>query len=405
MQRIAQDWLVVQLTAASGIAVGTTVALQFLPMLLLSLWGGVIADRFPKRRVLVITRSSMGMVSLVLGLLAVTGVAAVWHVYALAFALGVVTAVDNPTRQSFVVEVVGRNALQNAVGLNSATFNLARVIGPAVAGLIISLTHLSVVLFLSALTYAGMLAALATMRQQELEPGEPSPRGKGQLREGLRYVRARPHLLLPIAVAGVLGTFGFNFQMMLALVSKETFAVGAGGFGLLSTAMALGSLGGALVAARRGTPRHRVIVGAALAFGLLEIVCGLMPSYAALIALLIPTGMAALTMSTSVNAYLQLGTSAAVRGRVMALYVLVFLGGKPVATPLLGWVGDALGARYTFITAGGVCVLATVGAVAAYMHHQRIAIRPQLRPRPHLDVRSARTAGGSRTAEEPYVPA
>lgn len=388
MQRIAQDWLVVQLTAASGIAVGTTVALQFLPMLFLSLWGGVIADRFPKRRILVVTRSSMGMVSLALGLLAATGVATVWHVYALAFALGVVTAVDNPTRQSFVVEVVGRHDLQNAVGLNSATFNLARVVGPAVAGLIISLTHLSAVLFLSALTYAGMLAALARMRRRELEPGEASPRGRGQLREGLAYVRARPHLLLPIAVAGALGTFGFSFQMMLALVSKETFAAGAGGFGLLSTAIAAGSLSGALVAARRSAPRHRLIVGAGLAFGLLEIACGLMPSYAALMGMLVPTGMAALTMSTSVNAYLQLGTSAAVRGRIMSLYVLVFLGGKPVATPLLGWVGDALGARYTFVTAGAICVLATVAAVAVYAYSQRLVLRPRLRPYPRVDVRT-----------------
>lgn len=392
MQRIAQDWLVVQLTAASGIAVGTTVALQFLPMLLLSLWGGVIADRFPKRRILMVTRSSMGFVSLALGVLAATGVAAVWHVYALAFALGVVTAVDNPTRQSFVVEVVGRGDLQNAVGLNSATFNLARVVGPAIAGLIISLTHLSAVLFLSAATYVGMLAALARMRRRELLPAEPSSDAgpARQLRDGLAYVRARPHLLLPIAVAGALGTFGFNFQMMLALVSKETFAAGAGGFGLLSTAIAVGSLSGALVAARRRRPRHRIIVAAGFAFGLLEIACGLAPSYGALMALLVPAGMAALTMSTSVNAYLQLATSAAVRGRVMALYVLVFLGGKPIATPLLGWVGDGLGARSTFVAAGAICVVATGAAVAAYAYSQRLVIRPHVRPYPGLDVRSSR---------------
>lgn len=386
MQRIAQDWLVVQLTAASGVAVGTTVALQFLPMLLFGLWGGVIADRLPKRQILMVTRTGMGAVSLALGLLAFTGVVQVWHVYALAFALGLITAVDNPTRQSFVVEVVGRDDLPNAVGLNSATFNLARVIGPALAGFLIHLTDLSVVLFLSALTYAGMLVALARMRRSELEPGEPARPGRGQLREGLAYVRARPQLLLPIVVAGVLGTFGFNFQMMLALMSKETFGAGAGHFGLLSTAVAVGSLAGALVAAKRKVPRHRIIVGAAMAFGVLEVVCGLMPSYAALMVMLVPTGMAALTMSTSVNAYLQLGTSPEIRGRVMALYIIVFLGGKPVATPLLGWVGDALGARYTFVLAGAICFVATVVAVAVYAYRQHLVIRPRVRPRPHLDV-------------------
>ncbi len=387
MQRIAQDWLVVQLTAASGLALGITVALQFLPMLLFGLWGGVLADRLPKRAVLLVTRASMGAVSLALGLLALTGVVQVWHVYALAFCLGLVTAVDNPTRQSFVVEVVGRENLSNAVGLNSATFNLARVLGPAIAGGLIVLTGIGVVFMLSAVTYVGMIAALLGMRRGQLQPSEPSGRGPGQLRDGLSYVRARPHLLLPIAVAGLLGTFGFNFQMMLALVSKETFGAGAGAFGLLSTAMAVGSLSGALLVAGRRSPRLRFIVGAALAFGVLEVVCGLMPTYATLMAVLVPTGAAALAMSTSVNAFLQLESSPRMRGRVMALYVLAFLGCKPLATPLLGWVGDALGARYTLVVAGLVCLLATTAAVAAYAYRQRLVIRPHIRPRPYLDVR------------------
>ncbi len=398
MQRIAQDWLVVQLTAASGLALGITVALQFLPMLLFGLWGGVLADRLPKRPVLVATRTGMGLVSLALGGLALTGVVQVWHVYALAFGLGLVTAVDNPTRQSFVVEVVGRGYLPNAVALNSATFNLARVVGPAIAGVLIVLTGISVVLFLSAVTYVGMVAALLGMRRAQLRPGEPSGRGPGQLREGLRYVGARPQLLLPIAVAGFLGTFGFNFQMMLALVSKETFGAGAGAFGLLSAAVAVGALAGALLVAGRRQPRTRRIVGAALAFGVLEIVCGVMPTYATFMAVLVLLGVAALVMSTSVNAFLQLGTSPQMRGRVMALYVLAFLGCKPLATPMLGWVGDTLGARYTLVVAGSVCLVATVAAAAVYAYRQRLVIRPHLRPLPHLDVRGSR-------AEEIEVPA
>lgn len=393
MQRTAQGWLVVELTGASGVALGTTMALQFLPMLLFGLWGGVIADRLPKRRILMVTRTGMGLVSLALGLLTLTGVVAVWHVYALAFFLGIITSVDNPTRQAFVVEVVGRENAPNAVGLNSATFNLARVIGPAIAGFLIAFTGMSVVLFLSAATYVGMVTALAKMRRRELQPGEPAKPGRGRLREGLAYVRARPHLVLPIVVAGFLGTFGFNFQMMLALMSKETFGTGPDGFGLLSTAIAVGSLSGALLAAQRRTPRHRLIVGAALAFGVLEIVAGMMPSYATLMVALIPTGMAALTMSTSVNAYLQLGTSPEIRGRVMSLYVLVFLGGKPIGTPALGWIGDAFGARFTFVAAGVICFVATAVAVAAYTYQQRLVIRPHVRPRPHLEVQTSQTGG------------
>ncbi|CAN5658408.1 MFS transporter [soil metagenome] len=386
MQRIAQDWLVLRLTDNSGIALGITTALQFLPSLLFSLWGGVLADRYSKRRLLIITQGFMGVVALTLGLLDVTGWVQVWHVWVLAFLLGTGNAIDNPVRQSFVVEIVGREDLPNAVSLNSATFNLARILGPALAGVLIAAIDTGPVFLLNALSFVAVIAGLLRMSAAELQPSDPTPRGRGQLREALRYVRRKPELMLPLTIVAFVATFGLNFQLTTALMTTEVFGKGAAQFGLLSSALAAGSLIGALVAARRVRTRHRYVVVGALAFGLFEVVAGLMPTYETFMVLLVPTGIAILTFTTAANTSIQLATSSAMRGRVMGLYLLVFLGTAPLGSPLMGWVGETFTPRASIVLGGVLSVLGTLLAVALFASRQRLVIRPRFRPRPHVQI-------------------
>ncbi|WP_344951319.1 MFS transporter [Actinomadura miaoliensis] len=365
MQRVAQDWLVLDLTHGSGTALGITTGLQFLPMLLFGLWGGVIADRYPKRRLLMITQAAMGALALVLGMLALTGTARVWHVYLLAFLLGVATVVDNPTRQSFVVEMVGKRDLPNAIALNSASFNGARLVGPAVAGVLIAVLGTGPVFLVNAASFGAVLFGLYVMRQDELHTAEPVARGKGQLREGLRYVWGRRDLTLVLVLVLFIATFGMNFQVTVALVSREVFHTGASSFGLASSMLALGALAGALLAARRATrPRMRVLIGAALLFGVLEVVTGLMPAYWSFLVLLVPTGIALMTFTTAANATMQLGVAPEMRGRVMALYMLVFLGTNPIGAPVVGWMAEQFGPRMSIVV-GGLVAVTSVLVVAA----------------------------------------
>ncbi|XRQ11245.1 MFS transporter [Actinomadura welshii] len=384
MQRVAQDWLVLELAHGSGTALGITTGLQFLPMLLFGLWGGVIADRYPKRRILVLTQVSMGVLALVLGLLAVTGTAQVWHVYVLAFGLGLATVVDNPTRQSFVIEMVGRRDLPNAIALNSATFNGARLLGPAVAGVLISMIGTGPVFLVNAASFGAVLFGLYAMRTGELYPAEPVKRAKGQLREGLRYVRGRRDLMLVMVFIGFIAMFGMNFSTTVALIAKEVFNTGASAFGLASSMLALGALSGALLAARRvARPRLRFLVAMGVLFGVLEIVAGLMPTYWSFLVLLVPTGIVMMTITTAANATVQLGIAPEMRGRVMGLYMLVFLGTNPIGAPAVGWFAEHFGARTALVLGGLISALAAlaVGALAV-----RGPIRPalarRLRPRP-----------------------
>ncbi|HUR13934.1 MAG TPA: MFS transporter [Mycobacteriales bacterium] len=361
-QRVAQDWLVLQLSHDSGSALGVVTALQFLPVLLFGLYGGLLADRYDKRRLLAGAQVSMGVLALVLGVLNVTGTVQLWHVYVLAFALGLATVVDTPTRQAFVSEMVEPADLPNAVSLNSATFNASRILGPALAGLAIAQWGTGPVFLANALSYAAVVTGLARMRPAELLRSTPTPRQRGQLREGLRYVRERRHLAVPILLVFMVGTFGLNFQITLSLVAKLVFHRGASQFGLLTSAFALGSLIGALASAGRGRPSPRRMVLAALAFGVLEVAVGLAPSFGSMMVLLVPTGAAVLLFTTSANAIVQLGTDAAVRGRVMALYVLVFLGGTPVGAPLVGLLAEHLGPRASLTIGGAVCAVSAVVA-------------------------------------------
>ena len=392
MQRVAQDWLVLQLTANSGSALGITTGLQFLPFLLFSPLAGLVADRMPKRRLLQLTNVGMAVPALVLGLLAVTGTAEIWHVYVLAFALGTASVFDAPARQSFVSEIVPADDLTNAVGLNSASFNAARIVGPAAAGLLIAAFGGGVVgtgwvILLNAVSYAAPILALRAMDPRLLDTPEPSPRGKGRIREGLTYLRSRPDLMLVLAIVFVVGTFGLNFQMTSALMATEVFDRGPTEYGLLGTFMAVGSLTGALVAARRQTVRHRLVIGAAVVFGVIEIGAGLAPSYA-VFALIVPAlGLAALTMITSANAFMQLHSDPGMRGRVMALYMMIFMGGTPLGAPLVGWVGETFGARWTLIGGGAITVIGVGLALAAYaVAQRRAAARPsvEVEPEPAL---------------------
>ncbi|WP_131741343.1 MFS transporter [Actinomadura roseirufa] len=361
MQRVAQDWLVLDLAHGSGLALGITTGLQFLPLLLFGLWGGVLADRYPKRRVLAVTQSSAGALALILGVLAMTGQAQVWHVYLLAFGLGLATAVDNPVRQVFVIEMVGRRDLPNAIALNSATFNGARLVGPAVAGVLIAALGTGPVFLLNAASYGAVLFGLYAMRPAELFPVEPVKRAKGQLVEGLKYVRARRDLVLVLVLVGFVATFGMNFPTTIALMSKHVFHTGATSFGLASSMLALGALTGALLAARRvARPRMRLLVVAAMTFGVLEIATGLMPAFWSFLVLLVPTGIAMMTLTTAANALLQLSVAPEMRGRVMGLYMFVILGTNPLGAPTIGWMAEQFGARSTILVGGLVAVVTTL---------------------------------------------
>ncbi|MGY1825834.1 MULTISPECIES: MFS transporter [unclassified Blastococcus] len=399
MQRIGQDWLVLQLTDGSGVALGLITALQFGPSLLLSAYGGVLADRYPKRRLLIAAQALMGLLALVLGVLVATGAVALWHVFVLAGLLGSVAAVDVPVRQSFVPEMVGPALITNAVSLNSTIFNGARLVGPALAGLLIGAAsgNTAPAFFLNAASFAFTIVAIAGMRADELTPSPPVARGRGQLRAGLAYTRAHPDLLLAMGLAFVLGTFGFNYQVTIALMARETFGLGAEAFGLLSTCFAVGSLSGALLSTRRSVrPRQRFLVASAVLFGACTVVAGLMPTYWAFAAMLVPTGAAALVFSVANNSFVQLGVDPQMRGRVMALYFMCFMGGTPVGAPLVGWISEHLGAPWGLVLGGGVCVVAGLGAAAWLAHRgslrltvERSPVRLRIRPVvPSSQVRS-----------------
>ncbi|MDQ2707901.1 MAG: MFS transporter [Actinomycetota bacterium] len=361
MQRIAQDWLVLELSQSSPVALGVASALQFTPTMLLSLWGGVLADRYDKRRMLIVALTGMGLSALCLGLLDVTGVVRLWQVYLLCFVLGTFSALEVPVRQAFVSELVGPDQVINAVGLNSMNFNIARTVGPAIAGLLISGVGTGWVFLLNAASFVAVIAGLVAMDPSALFRLPGVPRERGQLREGLRYVRGQPMLLGLLALVFVVSTLGINFYLTLPLLTRNVFHAGPEAYGWLTSVLAAGSLMGAVVGARRvGRPRLRVVFGAALAFGVFETASGLMPNLAATAVLLVPTGLAALTFTTAANASVQLSVDPSMRGRVMGLYVLLFLGSTPLGAPLLGLLGERFGGRAPTVVGGAASVVAVL---------------------------------------------
>lgn len=377
MQRVAQDWLVLELTNGSPVALGFAASLQFLPVLLLSMWGGVLADRMDKRKLLLWLESALGLCALALGLLDVTGVVAIWHVYVLCFLLGCFSAVETPVRQSFVVEMVGRDQLTNAVAINSMMFNLARIIGPAIAGVTIVAIGTGWVFIANAISFVGVVGGIWLMRTSQLLRSDPLPREKGQLLSGLRYVRGRPDLLTVMLLVFFVSTFGMNFYMTLAIVARNVFGGDADAYGLLSTLIAVGTLAGATWAARRKTPRLSVFIGAGAVFGALEIVSGLMPTMILTGLMMIPVGIAMMTFNTTANATIQLAVEPEMRGRVMGIYMLVFLGGNPVGGPLMGWLGEVNG-RAPIIIGGAVSMIVTITAWIILVRRGDIA-KPSLR--------------------------
>jgi len=374
MQRVAQDWLVLELSGGSALAVGITTGLQFLPMLVLTPYGGLIADRFDKRRILKITQSWLALCAMVLGLLAITGVATTEHVYLLALLFGLGTAFDNPARQTFVSEIAGPEHLPNAIGLNAASFHSARIVGPAVAGLVIAGIGSGWAILINAVTYAAFIAALLIIDARRLTIVPPAARAKRQIREGLAYVLKHDKILLVMCVAFFVGTFGLNFQMTSALMAQQEFGMGPEAYGILSSIMAVGSLAGALIAARRRiAPSARFVVIMALVFAAIEVVAGLMPTYWSYAAVLPLLGLAALLTLTAANASIQLGVDPQLRGRVMALYMMLLLGGTPIGAPILGWLGELFGPRWTLIGGGAAAAAGVLisGALLWYRRYRR----------------------------------
>ncbi|HTA21765.1 MAG TPA: MFS transporter [Polyangia bacterium] len=373
MQRTAQDWIVLtQLTHHNATAVGVVMALQFGPQVLLLPLTGFAADAFDRRKLLFATQASMGALALGLGLLTVTGVVALWHVYVFALLLGCVSAFDAPARQTFVSDLVDEGDLSNAVALNSTSFNAARMIGPAIAGLLISGVGSGWVFLINAASFVAVLGALGALRIHELHVVDRAARSRAGLAEGLRYVWSRPDLRSIMVMLFLVGTFGLNFPIFISTMSVSVFHKGAGQFGLLTSTMAIGSVTGALLSARRAKPRVAFLILGAALFGLGLGVAALMPSYGLFGLALVAIGASAQTFTTTANGAVQLATEPAMRGRVMAIFLAIALGGTPIGAPIVGWVADAFGPRWALAVgaAAGLCA-AAVGLHALAKHPER----------------------------------
>lgn len=387
MNRVAQDWLVLQLTDNDPIALGVATALQFGPVLILSLLAGTVADRYDKRRLLIWLQIVLGSVGVALGLLATFHIATIWYVYAACLLVGVAATFDGPTRQAFVMELVGRSEVTNAVALNSMGFNGARIIGPAVAGVLIAVTDSGPVMAIAGFGYVAVIISLIRMRPAELFSVERLPRAKGQIRDGLRYIKSRRDLKMIMLLVLMVSTFGMNFQLTLAIMAKIVFHRDASSYGLLTTMLAVGSLLGALVSARRqNAPRLRLLVGAAMVFGASEIVMGMTGSYTLLAAMLVPGGVFMLVFSNAANAALQLTSTPEMRGRVMSIYVLVFLGGAPFVSPVLGFVAERFGGGAPLWMGGAISLVSALVLGVWIGKAARMHLQIRAHPVPHVHV-------------------
>lgn len=371
MQRTAQDWIVLtQLTSNDALAVGIVMALQFGPQLVLLPVTGYAADHLDRRKLMMATQGAMGVLGLGLGILTVTGVVQLWHVYLFALLLGVVAAFDAPARQTFVGDLVGTSMLGNAVALNSASFNVARLIGPAAAGLLTAAVGAGWVFLINAVSFGAVLASLSFMRRDQLQPMQRAGRSRGSLIEGFRYVRGRPDLITILTMVFLVGTFGLNFPIFVATMASTVFHRGAGDFGILSSVMAIGSVVGALLAARREKPRAHVLIVAGVVFGLGSFASAAAPGFWLFGAALALVGVATQTFNTTANGVVQLTTDPAVRGRVMAIYMAIFMGGTPIGAPIVGWVADAFGPRWALVV-GGASGIAAAAVGVYYMVRYR----------------------------------
>jgi MFS family permease len=388
MMFTAQDWLVLDLSHNSPGALGVVAALQFLPVLLLTLWGGRLADRYDKRKLLVLANAAFAVTAMVFAVLVASGVVQLWHVFLFAGLLGIANAIETPVRQAFVSELVELPLLPNALALSAATFNTARIGGPALAGIALALFHTGPVFLIATVLAIAPVFSYNSMRPAELYREEPRKNGTdARIQDGLRYVRRRSDLLLPLALMAVVGMFGFNFPVTLAALAKIDFHAGPSTFGLLTTCLAVGSLVGALAgSARRARPGAYLVIGSALAFGLLEFVVGFAPSFPVAMLLLLPTGFFSVFLAQAANHRVQMGVHAEYRGRVMALYVLVFLGTTPLGASLSGWWGERFGVPSSIWVAGLVCFVAAAVALVWQLRSGAERLSLEIRPRPRLRV-------------------
>lgn len=381
MQATTQNWVVLTvLTDNDAVAVGITMALQFGPQLLLVPITGLIADRFDRRTILFFTQSALMVLGASLGVLLLAGHAELWHLYLFALLLGIVNAVDGPARQTFVSDLVSEHNMANAVALNSASFNAARMIGPAIAGGLIVLIGSGWVFIVNAFTFIGVLGALAMLNSSRLRRMPRAPRARGQFVEGFRYVAKRPDLIVVFVIVFLVGALAMNFPIVASTMAVE-FGQGAGEYGLLSSILAIGSLSGALLAARRERARFGVIIIAVGGLGVASLVSALMPTFWTFAFSLIFIGFAAVTMLTTANGFVQTTTEPAVRGRVMALYMAVLMGGTPIGAPIVGAVANAMGPRWALIVA------AVGGAIGFTIGVTWLIVARELRVKPHPDAR------------------
>jgi MFS family permease len=365
MQNVAEMWLVVQLTG-SGVSVGLTAALQFLPIMVFGAWGGLLADRMPKRRLLMVTQSLMALPALALWALTVNASVELWMVYALVLARGTINAIDNPARQSFAIEMVGPDRVVNAVALNSVVIHTARILGPAAAGGVIALLGVGPCFLINAISFAAMLVALRAMDPRELRTPAVAGRAPGQLRGALRYVARTPALRIPLAMMALVGTLSFNFQVLLPLLASFTWHGTASLYTALAVAMGVGSVGGALAAGARGRVGPRLLVAAAAAFGIAELLVAAAPTVELQLLALVPLGAVSVTFAAGVNSAMQLAVEPAMRGRVMALYSVVFLGSTPIGAPLVGWIAEVAGPRAGLVLGAAAALVAAAGARVAF---------------------------------------
>ncbi|GAA1174916.1 MFS transporter [Ornithinimicrobium humiphilum] len=377
MGRVAQDWVVLtELTDNSAAALGIVTGLQFLPTVLLTPLAGALSDAFSKRKVMLVSQSFMAFFALLMGVWVLHGSMELWHMYVLATLSGVASAVDAPARQAFVSEMVPKEKLTNAVGLNSASFHFGRLLGPATAGLLIAAFSTGPTLIINAFTFIAVIIALLMMDTRLLAK-RPDRTGKGRAKisEGVRYVARRPDIILIMIVAFMHGTFGMNFQITNALMATEIYGKGVEEYGITGSVMAIGSLAGALMAARRERPRWRLLLGSLGLFAIFSFFLAMAPTFAVYTVLLVPTGLTALTVMVSANAMVQLSVDQEVRGRVMALYMAVFFGGTPIGSPIIGWVGETFGARWTILIATIACGLTAAAAIIYLMRHDNLRLR------------------------------
>ncbi|MEV6306144.1 MFS transporter [Actinoplanes sp. NPDC051861] len=388
MMFTAQDWLVLELSDNSPGALGMVTALQFVPVMLLTLWSGRLADRYDKRKLLIAANAAFAVFAIAFAVLVTTGVVVLWHVFLFALLLGIANAVETPVRQSFVSELVELRLLPNALALSAATFNVARIGGPAMAGVLLAVLSTPGVFLISTALAVAPVFTYQRMRAADLLRTERKKGASARVIDGLRYVGKRHDLLLPICLMSVVGMIGFNFPVTLAALAKINFNAGPSSFGLLTTALAIGSLGGALAGTRRRTrPSVYKVIAAALLFGLFEIAVGFAPNFVVAAVLLVPTGFFSIYLAQGANHRVQMGVDPAFRGRVMALYVLVFLGTTPIGATLAGWWGERFGVPSSIWVAGLVSFLAAVGALIWQLRVSRQRIEVHVRPK--VNVRLA----------------